>query len=555
MPPHALLEENEALRVQVAERDERIAERDERIAERDERIAERDAQIARLDQELATLAKQHALTAKERDHLAQMIERLRALRAPRPTIAPGQGVLDFLDEPAQEKPEHVDEAPDGETKDDRIRGRHKPRKPARKLDTSNLPVEHVQHELPEDERICPITGMLLMQVGEELEEEVVYRRAELKLVIHHRAVYGPSQDDAKERQVPTITAPPPPKPLEGSPVGATLLAWILVQKYLHHLPLYRQEQIFGRRGLRIPRQTMCDWVLFAATLLGPIQAALRRRILAQPVVQLDDTPVKCQAGKGQGNFKARLWTLVSPEVEGVLYDFTERRSAECILEVLPGFEKGVLVGDGYVGYESFVTARPGVENAGCWAHALRKFREALDEAPLEALRAKTMIRELFLIERKADEDELSCDERLELRHSESAKVLDELDELLAGWRGRYSESGKMATACKYVENQSATLHVFLQDGRVPIHNNACEVSIRPVAVGRRNWLFAGSVRGGRAAATIYTLVESCKMAGVDPYAYLSDVLLRVATHPASRVGELLPANWKQIVARAPGERN
>jgi transposase len=548
MSPQALLEENEALRGQVAERDARLRECDVQLRERD-------AQIATLEQELVTLAKQHALTAKERDHLAKVIEKLHALRTRRPTIAPGQGVLGFLDEPVEEKPQHVDEAPDGETKDDRIRGRHKPKKPARKLDTSNLPVEHVQHELPEDERICPVTGALLVPVGEELEEEVVYRPSELKVVVHHRQVYGLSQVDAKERQAPRITAPAPQKPIEGSPVGATLLAWILVQKYLHHLPLYRQEQIFGRAGLRIPRQTMCDWVLFAATLLQPIQEALRRLILAQPVVQLDDTPVKCQAGKGHGIFEARLWTLVSPEVEGVLYDFTERRSAECILEILPGFEEGVLVGDGYVGYQSFVKARPGVENAGCWAHALRKFRDALDEAPLEALRAKTTIKELFVIEQKADEGKLSCDQRLALRKSESAKVVDDLDELLAGWRGRYSEPGKMGTACKYIENQATTLRAFLKDGRVPIHNNACEVSIRPVAVGRKNWLFAGSVRGGLAAATIYTLVESCKKASVNPYDYLADVLLRVATHPASRVDELLPANWKRLVARPAAERN
>jgi hypothetical protein len=299
---------------------------------------------------------------------------------------------------------------------------------------------------------------------------------------------------------------------------------------------------------------MCDSVLAAASLLSPIQEALRRRILAQPIVQLDDTPVKCQAGKGQGNFEARLWTLVSPQVEGVLYDFTERRSAECIVDILPGFEKGVLVGDGYVGYESFVSTRPAIQNAGCWAHALRKFRDALDEAPLEATKAMSAIGELFKVERKADDEKLSSDDRRTLRQRDSRAALESLDELLAGWRGRYSESGKMATACKYVENQATTLRVFLANGRVPIHNNACEVSIRPVAVGRKNWLFAGSVRGGHAAATIYTLVESCKKAGVDPYTYLADVMLRVATHPASRVDELLPSNWKQLVARSAAER-
>jgi len=530
MSPDVLFQQNEALR--------------EQLAERDVDVAERDAQIVTLEEELAILAKKHAVTVKERDRIAQMLEKLRALRAFRPTIEPGQGLLEFVDEPKDEpQPEHVDEAPDGETKDDSIRGRHKPKKPARKLDTSNLPVEHVHHELPETERICPITGKLLVPIDEKLEEEVVHQRAELRLVVHHRVVYGLSKEDAKERQAPTIAAPSPPKPLDGSPVGATLLAWILVQKYLHHLPLYRQEQIFARQGLRLPRQTMCDWVLASASVLAPIQEALRRQILSNPVVQLDDTPVKCQRGKGQGNFEARLWTLVSPDVDGVLYDFTERRSAECILDVLQDFEEGTLVGDGYVGYDAVANVRAKIVNAGCWAHALRKFREALDEAPIEALRAMTTIGELFKIERRADDEKLSIYDRRTLRQSESVPALDALAELLAGWRERYSEAGKMGTACKYVENQAPSLRVFVDDGRVPIHNNACEVSIRPVAVGRKNWLFAGSVRGGHAAATIYTLVESCKKAGVDPYQYLADALLRVATHPPTKVDDLLPSNW------------
>ena len=564
MTPSALLQENEALRKQVAERaaqveeraaqvEERaaqLAERDAQLAERDAQLVERDLQIARLEQELATLAKRHALTAKERDRLAQLLEKLRALRAHRPTLDPGQGLLEFLGAPedtAQPTPEHVDEAPDGETQDDSIRRRHKPKKPARKLDTSNLPASHVYHELPEAERICPLTGKLLVRIGEKLEEEVVYQRAELKLVVHHSAIYGLSPEDSAERQAPTITAPPPAKPLEGSPVGATFLAWILVQKYLHHLPLYRQEQIFGRQGLRIPRQTMCDWVMWAAVLLAPIQEALRRLILASSVVQTDDTPIKCQRGKGHGHFLARLWTTISPQVAGIVYDFSEDRSTESLGQVLRGFVAGVLVGDGYAGYESLAGKRPGLVNAGCWAHALRKFRDAIDEAPLEAVRAKTTIGELFELERRADAAKMPPEARQALREREAVPVLEALEALLAGWRDRYSESGKMGTACKYVENQAEALRVFLRNGRVPIHNNACEVSIRPVAVGRRNWLFAGSVRGGHAAATIYTLIESCKMAGVDPYTYLGDVLLRVGTHPASRVDELLPANWKTLV--------
>lgn len=524
-----LLEENKTLRKDLAERDERIAD---------------------LESQLTLLAKKLKLTAHERRLLEAKLTQLQALRHRHPFLNLGQGVLDFDGEGASPEeeaiPEHVDEAPDGETPDDSIRRRHKPKHPARKLDTSNLPVEHVQHELSVEERVCETTGKELVQVGEKLEEEIEYQAGFLKRIVHHRAVYGLSSEDAAERQAPEVVAPGPTRPLPGSVAGAALLAWILVQKYVRHLPLYRQEEIVERHGLRIPRQTTCDWVLASASQLGPIQEALRRSIVATKVVQTDDTPVKCQRGKGQGNFLAHLWTTTSPLVEGVLYDFTETRGHEHLFEMLPGFDEGVLLGDGYAGYDTFAKARSGIVVAGCWAHGLRKFRDALTEAPLLAASAMTHIGKLFDIEKDADANKVSLEGRLALRQERSRAALDALEEELAGWRDLYSESGKMGEACKYVENQRACLRVFLDDARVPIHNNACEVAIRPVAVGRRNWLFAGSVRGGRAAATIYTLVQSSRQAGVDPYSYLVDVLTRVATHPASRVDDLIPANWKRL---------
>jgi transposase len=532
MSVDALLEANEALRNQLADRDSRIAD---------------------LESKLELLAKKLKLTARERELLAKKLKQLAALRRRHPHLAPGQGLLEFDDDSDQgevERPVHVAEAPDGETPEDSIRNRDKPRERTKKLDTSNLPVDHVHHELEPRERICPTTGMTLVPIGERLEEEIEYQPGILKRIVHHRAVYGLSEDDARERQAPELVAPGPIRPLPRSIVGPRLLAWILDQKYVRHLPLYRQEAILAQHGLKIPRQTMCDWVLLAASQLGPIQSALRRLILSAMVVQTDDTPVKCQRGKGHGHFLAHLWTTTSPLVEGLVFDFTESRGHEHLFTMFPGFNHGVLVGDGYAGYDAFAEKRTGVVVAGCWAHVLRKFRDALDEAPLMAVAAMTLIGKLFDIEKQADADKLELEARLALRQSESAAALEELERELKGWRAQYSESGKMGEACKYLENQRGHLRVFLDDARVPIHNNDCELSIRPVAVGRRNWLFAGSVRGGQAAATIYSLVESCKRVGVDPIEYLADVLVRVATHPASRIEELIPANWKERFAPA-----
>lgn len=537
MSRDALMQENEVLRKQLVTRDEQVAARDARIAE--------------LESQIELLAKKLKLTARERELLLNKLGELKALRQRPPLLAPGQGVLDFDTGEAQVEeptPEHVDEAPDGETPDDSIRQRHKPKNRARKIDTSNLPIEHVYHELSPEERVCATTGKGLVPVGEQLDEEVDFQPGVIKLVVHHRTVYGLAEEDARERQAPEIVSPGPVRPLEGSIAGASLLAWILVQKYGRHLPLYRQETILEQHGLRIPRQTTCDWVLRAAYQLGPIQDALRRSILATKVVQTDDTTVRCQLGKGQGNFTAHLWTTVSPLAEGVLYDFSESRGHEHLFKMLPGFERGVLLGDGYAGYDAFAKARSGIVVAGCFAHALRKFRDAVNEAPVLAVTAMKLIGKLFDIEKRADKERLSLGQRSALRQRESAPILEALEAELLGWRDIYSESGEMSVACKYLENQREHLRVFLDDARVPIHNNACEVAVRPVAVGRRNWLFAGSPRGGRAAATIYTLIESCKKAGVAPHGYLADVLKRVATHPASRVEELLPATWKTLFA-------
>ena len=543
----SLQQENEALRAQVLERDEQLATRDEQLLERDKQLLERDARVDELQRQVEELVAKLKLTAREHRLLAEKLARLHALRKRVPLLAPGQGVLQFdelVPEPEAEQPPHVNEAPDGETPDDKIRKRHRHKQRARKLDLSNLPVEHAYHELPEEERICSTTGKALVPVGEKLEDEVEYQPGRLKRIVHHHTVYGLSAEDAEDFSVKPITAPGPPRPIEGSIVGPMLLAWILVQKYAHHLPLYRQQSILGREGLAISRKTSCDWVMAAATALQPIQEALRREILGTGVVQLDDTPVRCQGPKGHGNFQAHLWSVTSPVAEGVLYEFTEGRSTNDVLEVLGSYEEGWVVGDGCSSHVAATAERPGLILAGCWAHAIRKFKDAMAEAPVLAVEIVTTIAKLFELEEELRE--CTPDERLARRRESAPPLIETLDGLVDGWRDRYSESGKLAEACKYLENQRVPLLGFLEDGRVPIHNNACEVAIRPIAVGRKNWLFAGSVRGGHAAATFYTLVQSCTIAGVDPLEYLADVLIRVATHPASRVDELIPARWKQL---------
>lgn len=507
--------------------------------------------ITALEQQAALLSEALAAAGRHKALLERALKEALRRRNGAAADSPGQLALLFGDPPAEETPPHAAEAPDGETPADRIKKRHKPRRPARNLDASALPREHVTHELPPDERVDPLTGRPLVEVGERTFEELLFFPARLAVRVHHRKVYGLSAQDAAEWTCVPRVAALPPRPIEKSPASAGLLAWILVQKYGHHLPLYRQQTIFAREGLLIPRQTACDWVLACGELLAPIQAALRRRILESGVVQTDDTPVLCQQGRGQPLRQAYLWVTRSPLEEGVVYDFTPGRGFDEVQPLLGGV-RGVLVGDGYAVYAKLADrSAGGLVTAGCWSHALWKFRDALPEAPRAAAEMMVAIGELFAVERQADEQGLDFAQRLALRQARCPALLAEIGSRRRELQGTTSAAGKLAEALGYLGNQWEPLTRFLQDGRVPIHNNDCEQAARPVAVGRRNWLFAGSLRGGAAAATIYTLIESCKLAGVDPYAYLADVLVRVNSHPARLLDELLPARWKLRFGTAP----
>ncbi len=516
-----------------------IKELKAKLADRDAQIADRDAKIEDLARDLAIL----------KDH----INRLLASRSRGHLIAEGQGVLfpdapassTTDDEPASDSmaPADIVDADDGDASP-----RSKRAKKKQKIDTSALPREDRFHELPEADRFCSATGLPLVPVGEKIFDEIDYQRAKLTLVRHHQVVYGLAPEHAADRQAAPLTAPMPPRPLENCAASPMLLAWLLVQKYANHLPLYRQEQIFARDGLRLPRQTLCDWTLGAAEALRPIADHLMGKIRAGPVMQLDDTPVMCQGGRGEKHFQAYLWTFVNPEVGGVVYRFTSGRGSDLLAAELGDFE-GTLVGDGYSGNRAAANKVDGeIVLAGCWAHTIRKFRDAMCEVPGTAPLFQADIRRLYAIDREADEANLDPDARLALRQDRARSILATLLARARRLRDDYSDAGKMATAIGYLLNQRKPLRRFLEDGRIPLDNNACERAIRPIAIGRRNWLFAGSLRGGRAAAVIYTLIETCKIAEVDVVAYLADVLVRVATHPARRIDELLPENWAETVA-------
>lgn len=512
-----------------------VAKLKTQLAERDAAIADRDAKIAALTREVAML----------RSH----VERLLASRRGNDlVIAEGQGLL-FpetslplgISTPAVADAAATTAA--ASTGTSTVPAPKERRKRICKINTLGLPREDRIHELPADQRICPQTGLPLVPVDEKVEEELDYVRGQLRVIRHRRVIYGLAPEQAQERKVTAVVAAMPPRPIENCIASATLLAWLLVQKYGNHLPLYRQEQIFGRDGLRLPRQTQCDWVLAAADALKPIADCLLQQIRNGPVMQIDDTPVMCQGGRGAPNFQAYLWTFVNPQVEGVVYRFTPGRASDSLAAEIGDFE-GAIVGDGYRGNSAAANKVAGlIVLAGCWAHVIRKLRDAESEAPGTAKLLRDDARRIYAIEQEADERGLDRQARAALRQEKTKPVLVALMWRIKRVRRQFHDSGAMLKAINYIRNQINPLRRFLTDGLIPVDNNACERAIRPIAIGRRNWLFAGSLRGGRAAAVVYTLIECCRLAKVDMVDYFADVLARVATHPASRVQELIPANW------------
>ena len=416
-------------------------------------------------------------------------------------------------------------------------------------DESNLRHEIRRHELELHQRRCPVTGVDLVEVGTKVSRHLDYRRGEIVVIVDHQVIYGPAPEIARERNVKPVVAPPPVMPVEGVTASASLLALLLYQKYVLHLPLYRQETFFAQLGVRLSRKTLCDWFMKTAFVLEAIAKEIERQVRAGPVLQFDDTPLLCRvelelAAKTKVK-QAHFWVFVNPGVTAVVFRFSEGRSTEDLANILssPKVPSSVecVVSDGLSTNRAGVRAAGlEVRHGGCWAHVQRKFRDALPEARAAMGLFMAEVGKIYKIEARAKKEGLGADALQKLRRSESAVHVVNVLRMTSGWKEKYGLKGKAAEALRYVRGQRRALLLFLRDGRVPVDNNACERGIRPVAIGRNNWLFAGSADGGRAAATIYTLTESAKASGVDPCAYLEAVLRAVATLPASRVGELTP---------------
>ena len=412
----------------------------------------------------------------------------------------------------------------------------------------DLPRTRIEYELGTDERA---QFARVTPIGEEVCETLEYQPARLTVIEHVRLKYR-CEDAAGAATIRTATAEP--SPLPKSNAGASLLAQVLVAKYADHLPLNRQERIFARHGARIARQTLCDWALASTELLGRLMVPLREHVLAAPVIFSDDTTLQlAEPGRGK-TVTARLWAYLAggqrQDNDGAwpcvapaaFYEFTRSRAGEHPQRLL-GNWRGFLQADDYSGYAALFRGG-NITHAACWMHARRRFYE-IDRAqktPGLAREALRFIGEIYRIE-SAIRDK-PPDKRCELRRAETAPVLADFRRWLEGHRPKLLPEGPLAKAMSYTLSNWRALTVFVDHGILEVDNGSAERAMRPVAVSRKNWLFAGAERGGEAAAVAFSLIETARLNGIEPYAYLTDVLARINGQRLDRLAELLPFNWK-----------
>jgi transposase len=344
-----------------------------------------------------------------------------------------------------------------------------------------------------------------------------------------------------------IQAPVPAHVIDNGLPTAGLLAQVLVAKYADHLPLYRQEAIFARAGLAIARSTLAQWVGACGVQLQPLVDALRGELLKHSVLHADETPVQMLKPGAGKTHRAYLWsycTTAYNPVRAVVFDFADSRGGQHCRAFLGlsgrGGWRGSLVCDDFSGYKACFEM--GVSEAGCLAHARRKFHElwANHQSTIGEQALKFFV-QLYEVEREVLE--LDAPERRRIRHERSRPVADALQLWLTQQRRKLPEGSATIKAIDYSLNRWAALTRYIEDANLPADNNWVENQIRPIAIGRSNWLFAGSLRAGQRAAAVLSLVRSARLNGHDPYVYLRDILERLPTQPASRIDELLPHRW------------
>ena len=500
------------------------------IAARDAEIYAKTLHIEKLKAELAALRR--ARFGRSSEKLDRTIEQLEL------------AISDLEESQAESEARTVAASADGEAKPVRQRARGGARRPL----PDHLPREEVVHE---PACACPACGgTVFSRIGQDEREVLEYVPSFFKRVAHIRPKLSCRHCET------IVQAPMPSLPIERGLAGPGLLAHVAVSKFCDHQPLHRQSAIYARAGVELDRSVLAGWIGETAALLDPLVEAIGRYIRAGAVLHADDTPVPVLA-PGLGRTKTgRLWVVVRDErpwdptaPPAAFYRYSPDRKGEHA-EALLGNCRGFLHADAYAGFEKLYaplsgTTAPRLVEVACWAHARRYLYEVFDHTGSAAAKAALeRIGDLFAVEREIKGR--SPAERLATRQERSVPILADLRRLFDDALARTSTKGKLAVAIRYSTTRWPALTRYTTDGRLEMSNNAAERAIRPLALGRKNYLFAGSDAGGQRAAAMYTIIETAKMCGLDVEAYLANVIARIADHPINRIDELLPWNRQPL---------
>jgi transposase len=419
----------------------------------------------------------------------------------------------------------------------------------------HLPRERVEYDLAEADKPCPCCGGPRVCIGEQVSEQLDYRPASFFVVQHAKKTYACRSCDGPGERRFTTAGPAVVGPIPKGLPGPGLLAHLLTCKYADHLPLNRQVGIVARSGVRLSRSTLCDWMASAATLLGPLVALMRARLLLSRVIHSDDTSVPfLERGRDEAR-EGHLWVYIGDRDHPyVVFDFTTHYRRDGPEQFLEGYA-GYLQADGLAQYERLF-ATGGVVHVACNAHARRRFVEAQSSSPDEAEEALKYIRKLYKVERELGEwfaaDDDAC--RQQHRFAQTAAVREDFHAWLVGQQALALPKSPLGEAVGYALSNWEALMRYTEQGYLAIDNNLSERALRQVVVGRANWQFCGSAEGGRTAAALYSVVGTCKHLGIDPFAYLREALpalFALGDHPGEEaLAHCLPDVWQRRHAAA-----
>lgn len=417
-------------------------------------------------------------------------------------------------------------------------------KPKRRALPPELPREVIEHDVADLDKICSC-GCQKTRIGEEISEQLEIIPAQLKVIAHVRPKYA-----CKRCEDGVSIAPMPALFLPKSIASPSLVAHTIVSKYHNHLPLYRQEKIWQEMGIDLPRNTVCGWIIAAAQRCMPMRTALINCLKESNYIQADETPLQVLGEAGRKNTQTSyMWVYHSlmPDKKLILFDYQETRQAIWPKELLQGF-KGYLQTDGYSGYD-WVDKEPGIIHLGCMAHTRRPFAELVKLAKTtgKSHQAMAYFQKLYAIEKIAREGNYSPAQRYELRLKKSKPILDDLFQWIEQSLLQANPQSKLAIALTYAHQRVKQLSHFLLDGLLEIDNNGAENQIRPFALGRKNWLFAGSPKGAFASAFFYSLIATAKVNGLIPFDYLKSIFEKIPQcKTQDDFAQLLPFNLNAI---------